>query len=215
MKRLLLIFVLLEVLLIAVFVLSAHSALAATTDLVNPLAAIGVSSPGELITHALKGFVGIIGTVAIAFVVFSGFKLVIATNEESIKIAKQSITWSVGGFIVALLLFTIISGVGNFLGFAPSSATDKIVNPISGPSNPKDFASVLSFVMTNFLGILGFAAILMIVYYGYRYVTSAGNEEAIESAKTGLKWAITGFIVSILAYTIIAGIQALLTGPVP
>lgn len=218
MKRLLLTFLLLELLLILTLVFAAEPVLAATVDLVNPLEWIGVKEPGELVLVSFKAFAGLIGTIAIAFIVFNGFKLVIAGSvepgkDQKINAAKRGLLWSVGGFMVAILSFTLISGVAKFLGFDPSRVgTDTIKNPVNIGSETKsgDFIEVLKFVMTNFLGILGFAAIAVIIYYGYMYITSAGNEEATKRAKEGLKWALVGFVVTILAYTIISAIQKLL-----
>ncbi len=217
MKRLVLTFLLLELLLILTLALTADSALAATVDLVNPLAWIGVKEPGELVLASFRAFAGLIGVIAIAFIVFNGFKLVIAGSvepgkDQKINAAKRGLLWSVGGFLVALLSFTLISGVAKFLGFDPSRVgTDTVRNPINIGSETKsgDFIEVLKFVMTNFLGIIGFAAIAVIIYYGYMYITSAGNEDATKQAKEGLKWAVVGFIVTILAYTIISAIQNL------
>lgn len=183
-----------------------------TVILDNPLNLINVNSPGELVVVAFKGFVAIIAAIAIAFTVFSGFKLIVATNEEAINKAKQSLTWSVGGFVVAVLTFTIISGTAKFLGFDPNVLQSNNLNdlrpPLRIPGNQAgDFISVINFLMSNFLAIVGFVTILMIIYYGYRYITSAGNEEVIERAKTGLKWSILGFVVTLLAYVIINAIQ--------
>lgn len=199
-----------------VFAGAAHFASAATVELVNPLKFPGmeIKSPGELVVYAFAGFAGLIAAVAIAFTVFNGFKLTIASTEEAIKKAQESLKWSVGGFAVALLAFTIISGTAQFLGFKPSQVgQDELVNPIAIPAGEaasRDFMAVINNLMVNFLGIVGFATILMIIYYGYRYLTSAGNEQALEQAKAGLKWSVGGFAVTILAYTIISAIRKLL-----
>src|SRR3989344_4233312 len=126
MKKIIFSILLVQILLTGIFFLSSSlPALAAEgewTKLINPLEFIGVNSPGELVLKVFKGFAGLMGSIAIAFVVFSGFKLVVATNEEAVITAKSSLTWSVGGFIVALLSFTIISGTAKFLGFEPGPA---------------------------------------------------------------------------------------------
>lgn len=183
----------------------------------NPLERIGVRSPAELVVKATAGFASIIGLIAIAFTVFNGFKLVIASSEEAIEKAKKGLTWSVGGFMIALLSFTIISGTAKFLGYDAGKIElfkYTLESPLSGPADPRSFISVMSYLMVNFLGLLGFATTLMIVYYGYRYLTSAGNEEAVEKAKSGLKWSVLGLVVSLLAFTIIASIEKLLVrGP--
>lgn len=187
------------------------------TCIKNPLEAIEVYSPGDLVVRVIQGFSAIIGTAAVMFTVFSAFKLVIASNEESIKAARESITWSVGGFCVAILSFTIVSGAAKILGIDPGlvdlsedPSKNIIKSPLSGPADTGNFFSIVNFVMVNILGLLGIVTIFMIIYYGYRYITAAGNEETIEGAKTGLKWAVAGFIVSLLAYTIISSVQRLL-----
>lgn len=183
----------------------------------NPLAVLGVCSPGDLVVRVIQLFSGIIGTGAVMFTVFSAFKLVIATNEEAIKSAKDSITWSVGGFAVAILSFTIVSGAAKLLGIdvgkvnlADDPAKNTIDSPLTGPVDPRFFWDVVGFVMVNILGLFGIVTIFMIIYYGYRYITAAGQEENLEQAKTGLKWALAGFVIALLSYAIISGVQRLL-----
>lgn len=214
MRRYLLIFLLLQLFLVGVFVVSAHWSVvqADTVELVNPLKNVegGVTEPGQLVVAALKGFAAILAFIAIAFAVFSGFKLIIATGEEAIETAKKSLTWAVGGFIVAISAFAIIAGTANFLGFkSPPPGQQTIENPvdIGDKIKSRSFVEVMYFVMRNFLGIVGVATILMIVYYGYMYISSMGNEEAIEKAKNGLKWSILGFVITLLAFTLISSIQ--------
>ena len=199
-------------LLIAPAVATAQTCPAGKTCLPNPLAAIGVENPTQLITRVIAAFASIVALAAIIFLVFSGFKLVIATNEEAVKAARESITWSVGGFVVAVLGFTIVSGAAKLLGFEPTAPGDTIspTGFLHGPADPRSFWSVATFVMTNILGLVGLVTIGMIIYYGYRYVTATGNEENLTAAKTGLKWAIIGFVIMILAFTIISSVQKLL-----
>lgn len=212
MKKYLLVFFFLEIFLVGVLALTSNFAAAQTTDLTNPLKFTGgieLKTPEEVVVAAIAGFAAILAFVAIAFTVFSGFKLIIATNEDAIKSARTSLTWAVGGFIVAFLSFTIVASAANFLGFRRDLVVDQdqIQNPIRGPVEPGSFVSVMYFIMSNFLGIIGVATILMIVYYGYMYITSSGNEEAVEKAKTGLKWSLLGFVITILAYTIVNAVQ--------
>lgn len=185
--------------------------------LTNPLGRLGINEPIGVVKNVIIGFSSIMGVTAIAFTVFNGFKLVIATTEEGIKAARSGITWSVGGFILSLLAFTVISGVAGFLGFPGSpGVSNTLVNPIVLPGETptevartggSDYVAVLRYIMLNFLGLVGFVTTGMIIYYGYRYLTSAGNEEAITAAKTGLRWSITGLIIILLAYTIITSVR--------
>lgn len=51
--------------------------------------------------------------------------------------------------------------------------------------------------------LVGALAVLMLIYGGLRYVTSAGNKANIEAAKTTIMYAVVGIIVAILAYAIV------------
>jgi hypothetical protein len=63
--------------------------------------------------------------------------------------------------------------------------------------------SLANNITTIAAGILGFVGALMIVVSGFQYVTAAGNEHLIETAKNTLKFAITGIIIVLLAFIIV------------
>jgi len=225
MKKLFISIIIIEIILLGVFVFTPDTVLAngdsgEVKELFNPMGWININTPGEVVLVGFQGFASIIALIAIAFTVISGFKMAVATNDDAYNSAKQSLTWAVGGFVVAILAFTIIAGSGRLMGFDPSEitldGTDRIPNPISidgddlTEAKSGDFIFVMFYIMRGFLGLLGFATILLIIYHGFRYLTSAGNEEAIEKAKNGLKWALLGLIVALLGYTIITVVRDLL-----
>ena len=55
-------------------------------------------------------------------------------------------------------------------------------------------------VMFFFVGAL---AVVMIIYSGIRYTTSAGNANSVTAAKNTLIYSVVGLIVAILAYAIV------------
>jgi len=185
---------------------------ASAITLYNPLGSL--REPGPVVEKAVQGFAALIGAVAIAFMVFSGFKLVIARgDEQAVEKAKGGLQWAVGGFVVALLAFVIISGTAQFLGFSPpDEGSDELTSPLG---EGDDFQTVLIGIMSRFLEITGVATILFVIYYGFRYVISRGNEEAVEKAKKGLQWSLVGFAVSLLSYTIISTIQRVISTDAP
>ncbi|MEK7550972.1 MAG: hypothetical protein AAB535_04305 [Patescibacteria group bacterium] len=71
--------------------------------------------------------------------------------------------------------------------------------------------SDLSVIFENLVSaILGFAAIVLFVLLlsgGFRYMTSAGDPKAIESAQKTLTYAIGGLIVLLLSYLILVLIR--------
>jgi hypothetical protein len=65
------------------------------------------------------------------------------------------------------------------------------------------------------LAIAGLIAVLFLIIGGFRYITSAGNEETAEQAKKIIINAIIGIVVIILAFVIVRVIsRALISGQV-
>ena len=210
MKKIFFVLFVIQAVLILSFAFTPSFASAIT--LYNPLGSL--REPGPVVEKAVQGFAALIGAVAIAFMVFSGFKLVIARgDEQAVEKAKGGLQWAVGGFVVALLAFVIISGTAQFLGFSPpDEGSDELTSPLG---EGDDFQTVLIGIMKRFLEITGVATILLVIYYGFRYVISRGNEEAVEKAKKGLQWSLVGFAVSLLSYTIISTIQRVISTDAP
>ena len=76
-------------------------------------------------------------------------------------------------------------------------------------------ASPTSCFVTQVIGllleILGSLAILFVIFSGFKYMTSAGNEQAAEKAKKSLTNAVVGFIIILMAYVILAFVQRVVT----
>jgi amino acid transporter len=60
------------------------------------------------------------------------------------------------------------------------------------------------------LGVAGLVAVLFLVIGGFRYITSAGNEETAEQAKKIITNAIIGIVVIILSFVIVRVISGAL-----
>jgi len=63
---------------------------------------------------------------------------------------------------------------------------------------------IVTGLVNIFLEIAGIAAVMAIVYYGFRMVISRGDAGAFTAAKKGLGLAVVGAIVIFGVYTIIA-----------
>lgn len=59
----------------------------------------------------------------------------------------------------------------------------------------KDIVNILSVVV-------GIAAVVMIIFAGFRYITSGGNQESVKTAKQALIYAIIGIVIVALAQII-------------
>jgi len=71
-----------------------------------------------------------------------------------------------------------------------------------------------TFLINIALAVSGVIAIAFLIYGGFRYITSAGNEETASEAKRVILNSIIGLVVIILSYTIVVVIGNALGGRV-
>ena len=82
--------------------------------LYNPLPTADLTST---LVNIGKGFLAIIGVWSVVFIIVGGFRMVLsAGNEESLAVAKRTITWAVLGLVIAIFSFSIIAIVQNLIG---------------------------------------------------------------------------------------------------
>ncbi|MDR0591011.1 MAG: pilin [Candidatus Nomurabacteria bacterium] len=70
---------------------------------------------------------------------------------------------------------------------------------------------VIKNVVSVMMFITGTLSVVMIIYGGIRYTTSAGDSSKITSAKHTITYAVVGLVVSVLAYAIVSFVTANIT----
>ena len=79
-------------------------------------------------------------------------------------------------------------------------ATTTFDNPLTGTT---DITSLISKIIDFLIFDVAFpVAILLVVYAGYLYMSSGGNEQKIKTAHKALIWALIGFAVVLIASSV-------------
>ena len=105
----------------------------------------------------------------------------------------------------------------HFLGTIPAWYNG--VNNESGDgcdiASPNDVGGIGPFIWIIVLNIVelllvlaGYAAVLFIIYGGYKYMTSAGSSDGVASAKRTITNAVIGLVISIAAVAIVRTISS-------
>ncbi|MGC8880784.1 MAG: pilin [Minisyncoccia bacterium] len=95
----------------------------------------------------------------------------------------------------------------------PSENTENKSLIIENPLSPISDIWQLIMRLINIAQNIGiFVCVILIVWAGYLYVTSAGNEEKIKQAQRTLIWALVGFGIIIIAGVIPKWIYEFITG---
>jgi len=72
---------------------------------------------GQNVTSIINFFLGLLGLIAVAFLIYAGILMVTAGgNDEQIGKAKKIITYAVIGIVIILLSYTIVTFVTSSLG---------------------------------------------------------------------------------------------------
>ena len=69
-------------------------------------------------------------------------------------------------------------------------------------AEPDEVGIITAQVIQAFLGLLGIIFVILIIYGGYLWMTSRGNEEQVKKAKDTLQKATIGLIIILAAYAI-------------
>jgi uncharacterized membrane protein len=74
---------------------------------------------------------------------------------------------------------------------------------VGSDSNNSSLASIAKTVVNIFSLLVGIVSVIMIIYGGFRYITSGGESGAVGNAKNTIIYAIIGLIIVALAQVIV------------
>ena len=92
------------------------------------------------------------------------------------------------------------------IGAVPVSAQGSLqagVNAAQGSGVPTTLfgdGGVITTITNTLLFIIGALAVIMIIWGGIRYATSAGNSSSVTTAKNTILYAIVGLVIAFLAF---------------
>lgn len=107
--------------------------------------------------------------------------------------------------IIMLISFMFCPSVPvNAIVLSDQCSSSGSSSEVCASKNSKDDLGRIIKQITNVLFfIVGSLSVVMIIYSGIRYTTSAGNPAGVTAAKNSLIYSIVGLVVAILAYAIV------------
>lgn len=108
--------------------------------------------------------------------------------------------------IFAFLLFTtpVLADDPTELICDANSPDTAVCAGRSGPTVNNPINVVIANVIQVIILVAGFAAVIVIMVSGFRYITSSGNPETTNSAKNGILFAIIGLVIAMVAQVIVS-----------
>lgn len=128
------------------------------------------------------------------FILYGGFLYMTSNgNPSQVEKAKKSIFNAVIGLVISLASVAITNFIFDIVGSAPSTSGE--VPRLSGEQLLQNGLNMVYF-------IAGLVSVIMIIFGGIKYTTSAGNPSAVTSAKNTLTYSIVGLIIVLVAFAI-------------
>ena len=93
--------------------------------------------------------------------------------------------------VLVIMVFPLLASAGWNMPNGPNGLPNKALD------------EVIMDITDWVLGFAGIIAILVIVYGGLLYLTSAGNEDQMEKGKKTLMWGILGLVIIGISYAIV------------
>jgi hypothetical protein len=128
-------------------------------------------------------------------------------NERLLKMIKK-----IKILLVILATFGLIAipaaASADTIGSALTCGTD-LTNAGGGctqataGNSTSSISTLINEVITVFSWIVGSISIIMIIYGGFRYVTSGGNDASVSGAKNTIIYALIGLVIVALAQVIV------------
>jgi hypothetical protein len=172
---------------------------AGSTSFTNPLQFNTVEG---LLGAILSAVQKIIVVLALIFIVI-GSVLILSSagTPDMVERGKKAITMALVGLALGLAAPSILKELAGVLGWGGAAT-------LSGPSLSQIALNVLSFL----LGIAGVLTLIMLVIGAIMYLTSAGDEERVESGKKIFKSALIGIVIVMASMIIVRQIALFFQG---
>lgn len=123
-------------------------------------------------------------------------------NSKSKIFKKALIIFAL--MIGALTVFSALPIAMAGTGLIDDTANPDVIRTATGGQTT--LRGLVLTVINYFLGFLGLLAVIMVIYGGVTYVTSAGNDEAVGKAKKIIMYALIGLIVILLSFVLVRAI---------
>lgn len=186
------------ILLLIIFSFSIAQAQNETVEFVNPIAYDTIEGVLGSFLSAMQMTIAIL---CVVFIVIGGIMYMTASGDEKrVEKAKTTMTASIVGFALAVGAPMLLNEIYTIFG------RDR-----SWPS--LTLREVVSAVLNLLLSIIGILAIITLVVGGIMYMTSAGEEDRINKAKSIVTYSIIGIAVALAGLVIVKAVATVITGP--
>lgn len=97
----------------------------------------------------------------------------------------------------------VCRGVSTVLGDTTSGSISDNTDCTGGEDGNSQLAKMVNNVINLFSIVVGAVSVLMIIYGGFKYITSGGSDDGTKAAKNTILYALVGLIIVLISQTIV------------
>lgn len=169
----------------------------------NPLKFDSVEGVLAGLLQALRN---IIVVLSIIFIVIGAVMYILsAGNESRMNTAKAAITAAIVGMALAIAAPSFLKELAAILGWT------NVVDASNSIAGAQSFTQIATKVLNFLLSIVGIIAIIMLVFGGFTYLTSAGDENRAETGKKIVTYAVIAITVALSALVLVTQVTKFFT----
>ena len=103
----------------------------------------------------------------------------------------------------AALNDSVCNGVNTVLNGGDTVSSGTAADCTSGDTTENQLAKTVNNLINLFSIIVGAVSVVMIIYGGFKYITSGGSDDATKSAKNTILYSLVGLVIVLLSQTIV------------
>jgi len=115
--------------------------------------------------------------------------------------------------LTILILIFLVLNIFLTLNFSFAQTIDKTSTPPAPIRSVSDVDRAFQYVRNVIFGIGMFLGVIYLIYAGILFITSAGEPEKINRARTALTWGLVGIMVAVVATGLIELIRNFFVPP--
>jgi hypothetical protein len=150
----------------------------------------------DVIIIIINAVLSFLGLIFIALIIYGGYMWMFSGgNEQNIEKAKKILTNSSIGVAIVLASAAISQLVINTINQGDMDVEDWI-------NNDRSIGDIIIAIINIALSIFGLLFTGMIIYSGYTWMFSGGNEEKVAKAKKMLISSVVGAVIIMMSFAI-------------
>jgi len=97
----------------------------------------------------------------------------------------------------------VCRGVSTVLGDNSGGGVSTNTDCTGGEDGNSQLATMVNNIINLFSIVVGAVSVLMIIYGGFKYITSGGSDDGTKAAKSTILYALVGLVIVLISQTIV------------